>query len=155
MKKYRITILVKSIEEYEVEAESEVHAEELWPEGKLIRVDDNIDNDIWSVRESPDLRIINERIHQKEVSNTIANDDAEKPPIELPPDPERKNDARSRWAAKAIAAFIAETATDLEDSLGDLLADLMHWCDRNNFDFDAALDRGHYHYAAETSMEGI
>jgi hypothetical protein len=68
----------------------------------------------------------------------------------LPPDPEGMNDARAEWADEAIKTFIARTGTDLEDSLGDLLCDLLHWSDRHNFDFDAALDRARFHYDAET-----
>jgi len=30
----------------------------------------------------------------------------------------------------------------------------MHWCDRNNFDFDAALFRAQGHYQAETTKGG-
>ena len=56
---------------------------------------------------------------------------------------------RADWADKAIRAFRAETGSDHEDSLGDLLTDLMHWADTRNFDFDAALARARGHYAAE------
>lgn len=69
----------------------------------------------------------------------------------LPPDPEGMNDDRARWAGRAIEAFRQETGCDLEDALGDLLADLMHWSDRNASDFESALDRARVHYAAETS----
>jgi hypothetical protein len=51
MKKYRITILVRTIEEYEVEAETSAEAEELRAEGKLIRVDDSLESHVHSVRE--------------------------------------------------------------------------------------------------------
>ena len=44
----------------------------------------------------------------------------------------------------------AHKIADLEDSLGDLLCDILHWCDRNNFDFDHALDRARGHYKEET-----
>jgi hypothetical protein len=71
----------------------------------------------------------------------------------LPPDPEHMNDDRAAWAASALTAFMRCTGTDLEDALGDLLANLMHWCDRNNYDFDAALDRARAHYNAETTGE--
>ena len=76
-------------------------------------------------------------------------------PLKLPPDPEGKNDDRAAWAASALAAFSQATGADEDTALGDLLADLMHWCDRNNFDFDAALDRAHWHYEAETCGEGV
>ena len=71
----------------------------------------------------------------------------------LPPDPENQNDDRAKWAATALRAFRKATGADEEDALGDLLADLMHWSDRNNFDFDAALDRARMHYEAETTGE--
>ena len=71
----------------------------------------------------------------------------------LPPDPEGMNDKRAAWAGTALAAFMKETGTEDEDALGDLLCDLMHWCDRNNYDFDAALDRARGHYEAETLGE--
>jgi len=71
----------------------------------------------------------------------------------LPRDPEGMNEKRTAWAGLAIAAFRDATGTDPEDALPDLLADLMHWCDRNGTDFDAALERGRYHYEAETTEE--
>jgi hypothetical protein len=49
--------------------------------------------------------------------------------------------------------FQCITGCDYEDSLGGLLGDLMHWSDRNNFDFQAALCRARGHYAAETAGE--
>jgi hypothetical protein len=71
----------------------------------------------------------------------------------LPPDPDNMNDARAAWARNALATFIQDTGTDQEDALGDLLADLMHWCDRDNYDFGAALERARGHYDAETIGE--
>lgn len=75
-------------------------------------------------------------------------------PTDLPPDPDNMNDSRAAWAGVALLAFMLETATDREDALGDLLADLMHWADRHNFDFDLALDRARCHYAEETAGDG-
>jgi hypothetical protein len=40
-----------------------------------------------------------------------------------------------------------------KSSLGDLLCDLMHWADRNNFDFEVALIRAQGHYEAERAEE--
>ena len=60
-----------------------------------------------------------------------------------------KNDERAAWAACALAAFQEATGTELCDIVGDLLVDLMHWCDRNNQDFEAAMFRARDHYAAE------
>ncbi len=71
----------------------------------------------------------------------------------VPPDPERMNDNRSAWAAAAVFAFQDATGTDVGDALCDLLADLMHWADRHNHDFEAALLRGRYHYESETAGE--
>ncbi|OWK35436.1 hypothetical protein [Fimbriiglobus ruber] len=68
----------------------------------------------------------------------------------LPPDPEGMNDKRSAWAGAAIAAFQETTGTDDEDALSDLLGDLRHWADRNNYDFEAASLRARCHYEAET-----
>jgi DNA-directed RNA polymerase subunit RPC12/RpoP len=72
---------------------------------------------------------------------------------ELPPDPDDTNDDRAAWAAAALAKFMEVTGTDDESAVGDLLTDLMHWSDRNNYDFDAALDRARFHYEAETTPE--
>jgi len=74
------------------------------------------------------------------------------PPV-LPPDPENMNDDRAQWAQAALRAFRKATGADAEEALGDLLCDLMHWSDRNNFDFEAALDRARMHYEAETTAE--
>lgn len=71
----------------------------------------------------------------------------------LPPDPEGVNDNRAAWADIAIRAFQAATGTDDEDALGDLLTDLMHWSDRNNYDFEAAICRASGHYEAETASD--
>jgi hypothetical protein len=69
---------------------------------------------------------------------------------QLPPDPEGMNDDRAEWAHEAIIGFMKRTGTDFQDSLGDLLCDLMHWSDRAGFDFQIALDRAHAHYTEET-----
>jgi hypothetical protein len=68
----------------------------------------------------------------------------------LPPDPEGMNGPRATWANAAIEVFIDTTGTDFEDSLGDLLCDLMHWADRYDFDFNAALETARDHYTEET-----
>jgi hypothetical protein len=68
----------------------------------------------------------------------------------LPPDPEEMNERRADWAGKALEGFRREPGTDLEDVLSDLLADLMHWCDRNNQAFETELRRARAHYRCET-----
>jgi hypothetical protein len=60
---------------------------------------------------------------------------------------------RANWADKAVLAFREETYCDHEESLGDLLCDLMHWADTRNFDFDAALDRARHNYQEERDEE--
>lgn len=75
----------------------------------------------------------------------------------LPPDPERMNDDRAEWADHAIRAFAIHTGMVEEpddDIVPDLLADLMHWCDRNHLSFDELLRRARNHYAEETNDVG-
>jgi hypothetical protein len=60
---------------------------------------------------------------------------------------------RANWADKAVRAFREQTSCDYEDSLGDLLCDLMHWANTRNFDFDATLDRARCHHAEESDEE--
>ena len=71
----------------------------------------------------------------------------------LPPDPDCKNDDRALWAAAALATFMDATGAHHEDAVCDLLADLMHFCDRYEGNFRAALKRARYHYRAETTWE--
>lgn len=73
------------------------------------------------------------------------------PNTKLPPDPEKMNSRHAKCAGDALSHYQSVTGTDREAALGDLLADLMHWCDRNNFDFGLALSRAQGHYEAETS----
>jgi hypothetical protein len=74
-------------------------------------------------------------------------------PKPLPADPEDMNTDRAAWAAAALQEFQRITGTDDEDSVADLLCDLMHWCDRDDVDFDAALSSARMHYEAETAPE--
>jgi hypothetical protein len=69
----------------------------------------------------------------------------------LPPDPDAMNGNRAEWAAAALRHFQCITGCDYEDSLGDLLGDLMHWSDRNKFDFGEELARARSDYADETA----
>jgi hypothetical protein len=84
------------------------------------------------------------------MSDTVDSNTTQK---QIPPDPDRLNEDRSSWAGAALTTFMHVTGTDEEDALGDLLADLMHWSDRNDDDFDAALDRARGHYEVETVGE--
>ena len=73
--------------------------------------------------------------------------------IGLPPDPDGMNDERARLAWSTISMFERATHTDREDSLSDLLVDLMHWADRNELDFQDELDRAIRNYHSETSFD--
>jgi hypothetical protein len=59
------------------------------------------------------------------------------------------NKDRAEWAAAALRHYQSITGTDREDSLGDLLCDLMHFANTNNFDFKAAVIRASGHYIEE------
>jgi len=49
--------------------------------------------------------------------------------------PSSMNHQRAAWADAAVLTFMHETGTDVEDVLGDLLCDLMHWAAREGHDF--------------------
>ncbi|VWC82153.1 hypothetical protein BLA39750_01283 [Burkholderia lata] len=72
-------------------------------------------------------------------------------PPALPADPEGKNDDRASWAGTAINAFQQATRCEDGDAVADLLASLMHHCDRNGLSFETELGRARQHYAEETS----
>jgi hypothetical protein len=63
------------------------------------------------------------------------------------------NTKRTAWAEAAIHLFTGLTGCDREDSLGDLLCDLMHWSEQHGFDFDLALFRAKGHFDAERDEE--
>ena len=71
----------------------------------------------------------------------------------LPCDPDGLNSTRAKWANDALDCFMSVTNTGEEDVVCDFLCDLMHWCDRNNNDFDKELARAAHHYEAETTEE--
>lgn len=76
----------------------------------------------------------------------------------LPADPDGQNDDRASWAHAALKEFASITGMDTageddETIFGDLLADMMHWCDRNSVSFEAMLERARSNYEAETSPE--
>jgi hypothetical protein len=84
----------------------------------------------------------------------LGDEDAAKavePERRLPPDPEGMNDRRAEWAGAAVQDFRSRTGADFDDALSDLLCDLMHWSDRNGFDFDRQFVRVRTHCEAETS----
>jgi hypothetical protein len=76
-------------------------------------------------------------------------------PKTLFPDPDSMNAEPAQWAAAALHEFQRITGTDDEDSLADLLCDLMHWCNQEDVDFGTALSRVQMNYEAETAPELI
>lgn len=54
MTKYRVTIIAKMLETYEVEAEDAEGAEDNWQDGKLVSTDHSLECEIISVEESDD-----------------------------------------------------------------------------------------------------
>ena len=72
---------------------------------------------------------------------------------------EMTNADRVLWGELALSSFASESGqtddltTDPETVLGDLLADLMHFCDARGTDFDSALERGRNHHRAEIEEE--
>jgi hypothetical protein len=69
----------------------------------------------------------------------------------LPPDPEERNENRARSADAVLEMFQWQTDADIEDALSDLLANLMHWCDRFGQDFQKEFRRAQNHYREETA----
>lgn len=74
-------------------------------------------------------------------------------PDDKAPDMPAMNLERASWALKAIEAFGETNGVSYEhepdSAIADLLADIMHLCDRDKIDFDAALDKGRRYYNAE------
>ena len=70
--------------------------------------------------------------------------------MKLPPDPDDMNEDRAEFAATAMDAFRTVCRTDDCDALTDLLADLMHWADRNGGKFGRAMRLARQHYIEET-----
>lgn len=111
------------------------------------------DDQAWDVLQAVERRLNSELGINWDVIRDTADELHPEPQSTVPPDPEQMNDKRSAWAGAAVATFQQATGTDDEDALTDLLCDLMHWADRADYDFQAALTRATDHYAAETAGE--
>ena len=72
----------------------------------------------------------------------------DRPPVKRP---RFWNGERAGWARTAVDAFVADTGTDEEDALCDLLCDLMHLADFEGWDFSSECGRALLHYEAEQS----
>lgn len=68
---------------------------------------------------------------------------------QVPPDEDGRNSERAEWAEVALLAFEDRTGCDREDSVCDLICDLMHWCDRNATDIGLQLRRARGMYEDE------
>lgn len=76
---------------------------------------------------------------------------------------EPTNKDRAGWAKEAIATFAARTyggdhpdtmdPGDLETAVYDLIADLLHFADRQGFDADCVLAHAVLHFEAEQREE--
>ncbi len=76
---------------------------------------------------------------------------------------EPTNADRAAWAAEALAVFTARTfggddpdsmdKGDLECAVYDLIADLLHYADRQGFDTDSVLASAVLHFEAEQREE--
>jgi hypothetical protein len=64
------------------------------------------------------------------------------------------NAERAASADAALMAYMSRTRCDCEDSLADLLCDLMHWADKCRFSFAEELHRARCHHAAELAQDG-
>jgi len=70
------------------------------------------------------------------------------------------NKQRGKWAQSALDAFARVTSMDSagEDDdtiLGDLLTDLMHWCDHHKVDFEATLANSIDVHQEEVAEEAV
>lgn len=78
------------------------------------------------------------------------------------PGEEPNNDDRAQWAEEALRAFCIATGVDTtETAVGDLIADLGHWCDRHTYcdekgrlNLAQLIENGRSHYEAETCGKG-
>lgn len=65
-----------------------------------------------------------------------------------------ENDKRAETAQACLDLFMKQTGCDPENALADLLANLAHWCDRNDTEFEVELRRAAMHYGEETDGRG-
>lgn len=70
----------------------------------------------------------------------------------FPPDPDEYNQQRADYAMGALDAFAKITGAGPDEALPDLLANLMHWCNRNDQNFSDALEQARGYYHEETTM---
>jgi hypothetical protein len=55
--------------------------------------------------------------------------------------------------ANRVASLLSHEGTDTAETLIDVLADAMHWCERNDIDFDRLLNMASMHFNTERNEE--
>lgn len=68
------------------------------------------------------------------------------------------NNDRAEWARAAVDVFAEKTGLDksgddLDTMIGDLIADIMHLCERDGLDFEQVLHRGKMYFEEERNDE--
>ena len=71
----------------------------------------------------------------------------------LPEDAAADTERRADRGRELLGRYMAVTGTDEDMALGDLLADLRHMADRDNYDYGLADERAESHYADETAQQ--
>ena len=71
----------------------------------------------------------------------------------LPEDPAADTERRADRGRELLGRYMAATGTDEDAALGDLLADLRHMADRDNYDYELADARGESYHADETAQQ--
>jgi hypothetical protein len=89
------------------------------------------------------------------------------PTLRFPPDPEKMNRKRSKWAMETLEFFANNVGEKippraasehrdamLRQNLADLIANFSHLCDRTGIDMRDLLNRAAAMYREETGNEG-
>lgn len=78
--------------------------------------------------------------------------------MELPPDPDHRNDERAARLHEPIVTYAksvelhdgVDFTDELDCIISDILCDLRHWCDRHDIDFESRLQVSEINYNSET-----
>ena len=73
---------------------------------------------------------------------------------------DQRRDGLFNWTTGAVeqtvlGRYMAATGTDEDAALGDLLADLRHMVDRDNYDYELADARAESHYVDEIAQQAV
>ena len=71
----------------------------------------------------------------------------------LPEDPAADTERRADRGRELLGRYMAATGTDEDAALGDLLADLRHMADRDDYDYELADARAESYHADETAQQ--